>query len=221
MAILSTCCGCCNVRTGSMVTAVLMLIVCGMDLGVKFSVQMGVATAKYTGVFMDGVFALLCIFLIVGVAMNNRYLCMTWVIGAVVYLVMDLILCIAITVIMFVTPMAMDDFVINVTVAPNATPAPADEMIDFAFNMAIVVTIAVVWVLFLVVASIDIYCILVVYSHIQNLRESDQVDDQPSGPPPAYDPAAQAYSLEAAKVDPEPGVDRKDTPTTSTLITSA
>ncbi|XP_035697538.1 lysosomal-associated transmembrane protein 4B-like [Branchiostoma floridae] len=221
MAILSTCCGCCNVRTGSMVTAVVMLIVCGMDLGVRFSYSMGEAATKYIGVFMDGIFALLCIFLIVGVAVNNRYLCIAWVIGAIIYLVGDMLLCIVITVTVFVAQnnMVMDDIV---AIAPNATALHDAEMFDFARNMTIVITIAVAWVVFLVVACINIYCILVVYSHIQNLRERDQADDQPSGPPPAYEPAAQVYSLEAAKVDAEPRVDRKDTPaTSSTLVTSA
>ncbi|XP_019637404.1 PREDICTED: lysosomal-associated transmembrane protein 4B-like [Branchiostoma belcheri] len=219
MAILSTCCGCCNVRTGSMVTAVVMLIVCGLDLGVRFSYPMNGIETKYTGVFMDGIFALLCIFLIVGVAVNNRYLCLAWVIGAIIYLVGDMLLCIVITVTMFVAKNAMDDFV---TVPPNTIATPDAELFDFGLNMAIVITIAVVWVVFLVVACINIYCILVVYSHIQNLRERDQVDDQPGGPPPAYEPVAQGYSLEAVKVETEPRVNRKDTPaTSSTLITSA
>ncbi|KAI8517338.1 hypothetical protein Bbelb_059190 [Branchiostoma belcheri] len=159
------------------------MIVCGLDLGVRFSYPMNGIETKYTGVFMDGIFALLCIFLIVGVA--------------------------------------VDDFV---TVPPNTIATPDAELFDFGLNMAIVITIAVVWVVFLVVACINvsIYCILVVYSHIQNLRERDQVDDQPGGPPPAYEPVAQGYSLEAVKVETEPRVNRKDTPaTSSTLITSA
>eukprot|EP00058_Branchiostoma_floridae_P025280 XP_002610770.1 hypothetical protein BRAFLDRAFT_126311 [Branchiostoma floridae] len=184
---------------------------------------------------MDGIFALLCIFLIVGVAVNNRYLCIAWVIGAIIYLVGDMLLCIVITVTVFVAQnnmvmnnrylciawvigaiiylvgdmllcivitvtvfvaqnnMVMDDIV---AIAPNATALHDAEMFDFARNMTIVITIAVAWVVFLVVACINIYCILVVYSHIQNLRERDQADDQPSGPPPAYEPAAQVYSLE-------------------------
>ncbi|XP_019627157.1 PREDICTED: uncharacterized protein LOC109472028 [Branchiostoma belcheri] len=163
MAILQrSCCGCCDVKTGSIVVAVTWIVLTLIGLGyTSYSVY---ATSLFGAVSPTNIVLLIVyivnlithILLIIGVVQEARPLVLTWVIVTII--------CTAVSLIVY----------IYVTVASLALIATisAESEIQAAIVGASVAGIAIAWIIWGVFFILTVYGCLVVFSHYQNLRDA-------------------------------------------------
>ncbi|KAI8481127.1 hypothetical protein Bbelb_411410 [Branchiostoma belcheri] len=163
MAILQrSCCGCCDVKAGSIVVAIFWIVLTLIGLGyTSYSVY---ATSLFGAVSPTNIVLLIVyivnlithILLIIGVVQEARPLVLTWVIVTII--------CTAVSLIVY----------IYVTVASLALIATisAESEIQAAIVGASVAGIAIAWIIWGVFFILTVYGCLVVFSHYQNLRDA-------------------------------------------------
>ncbi|XP_078615959.1 uncharacterized protein LOC144884482 [Branchiostoma floridae x Branchiostoma japonicum] len=177
MAILkNSCCGCCNVRQGSIVVGVLFLILHLIDLGIKANNMSSMAAAGYSvsgtdaaSVAIDVVAIVIDALMIYGVIKAISTLLLVWVVFVVIILVAELIIVIVVT-------------VIALGLVGASAASPGAQGGAFGFILLILIP---VWIIYILILLLVIYGVLVVYSHYQNLRDG-VVDDGSAPPPGAY-----------------------------------
>ncbi|XP_078616052.1 uncharacterized protein LOC144884550 [Branchiostoma floridae x Branchiostoma japonicum] len=166
MAILQkSCCGCCDVKTGSIVVAVIWII-CTL-LGVGYVIFI-VATASVAGLVAPTGIILLIVYivnfithflLIIGVVQESRRLILTWVIVTIIGTAVSFIVYI------FDTILTMAQLRALATGGDNQLPQDV-------LKAAVAASLATIWAIWGVFFILTVYGCLVVFSHYQNLRDA-------------------------------------------------
>ncbi|XP_078696112.1 uncharacterized protein LOC144924604 [Branchiostoma floridae x Branchiostoma belcheri] len=198
MPIINTCCCCCSLKAGCIATAAIFLIVSGVDLAVRFATtgmlvhedalgspeagggrtkpsqcyqqksntderkneqcpgEAYMVEAAYSGIVFDLIFVIFCILLIVGAAKDNKWLCLAWVPYAITYVIVQVVIS------------------VQYTMAPvQNKPEQGSQEEQFR-----TVGLAIPWIIMGIVTALVIYCIIVVLSHYQNLRNKMKGQDR-------------------------------------------
>ncbi|XP_019637198.1 PREDICTED: uncharacterized protein LOC109479652 [Branchiostoma belcheri] len=162
----ASCCGCCSLRTGSIVIGVLHLVlslVAGGDYVYRWIQAMGNGVTSseevIIGVAVFGVSVLAAVLLIIGAAHNNSTLCLIWVVWAGLHLALVIALAIYAGVVTFV-----------LAVTPEDTTG--------FMGLVQILTISLLVVAVLIIAVLS-YGIVVVCSHYRDLKESPEVRSTP------------------------------------------
>ncbi|CAH1239666.1 Hypp5866 [Branchiostoma lanceolatum] len=163
MAILQrSCCGCCDVKTGSFVVAGIWIVLTLIGLGytgyrVSIVAAFGLVAPTDVVILIVYIVNLIThILLIVGVAQEVRPLILTWVIVTIICTVVSLIVYAYVTV---------------ATLGVIAAIAAGSDN-QSAILGAGIAGIAIVWIIWGVFFILTVYGCLVVYSHYQNLRDA-------------------------------------------------
>ncbi|XP_035697674.1 uncharacterized protein LOC118430761 [Branchiostoma floridae] len=162
----ASCCGCCSLRTGSIVIGVLHLVLSFVTGGFyvyRWIRAMGsdvVPTEEvFVGVAVFGVSVLVAVLLIIGATHNNPTLCLIWVIWAGLHLALAIALAIYAGV---------------VTFALSVGPNDAGGFVDLIRFLTIAL-MAIAGVIIVVLS----YGIIVVCSHYRDLKDSPEVRSTP------------------------------------------
>ncbi|KAI8517337.1 hypothetical protein Bbelb_059180 [Branchiostoma belcheri] len=112
--------------------------------------------AAYSGIVFDLIFVIFCILLIVGAAKDNKWLCLAWVPYAITYVIVQVVIS------------------VQYTMAPvQNKPEQGSQEEQFR-----TVGLAIPWIIMGIVTALVIYCIIVVLSHYQNLRNKMKGQDR-------------------------------------------
>ncbi|CAH1240422.1 Hypp6022 [Branchiostoma lanceolatum] len=157
---VNNCCECFGLRSGSLYTAIVYMVVAILNivLAIIGLASAGGEAARYGRIATDGLLVILCILLLIGVLKSNYVLCMIWVVGAVVWIVLTIVFGEVATIYA-----GKKTDVGSVTTVGGAAMATA---------------IGLMWGIIALEVVLLIYCAVVVYSHAQRLREE--------GIPPPY-----------------------------------
>ncbi|XP_035698197.1 uncharacterized protein LOC118431186 [Branchiostoma floridae] len=200
MPIINTCCCCCSLKAGCIATAAIFLIVSGVDLAVRFATtgmlghedalgspeeggggtkpsqclqqksqtdertddqcqgEAYMVEAAYSGIVFDLIFVIFCILLIVGAAKDNKWLCLAWVPYAVTYVIVQVVIS------------------VQYTMAPVQNKPEQDTQEET--EQFRTVGLAIPWIIMGIVTALVVYCIIVVLSHYQNLRNKMKGQDR-------------------------------------------
>ncbi|XP_078697821.1 uncharacterized protein LOC144925612 isoform X1 [Branchiostoma floridae x Branchiostoma belcheri] len=166
----NSCCGCCNIRAGSIFVGVLFANLHLTDLSLKaMSIRPGsqVYGLPAAGIAIDVLAILMCALMIHGVQKGKRVMLLVWVVFVVIILVVKLIIAIAITVLVTIAAeVAARSYFFRYV---NISAIPIEEI-----EAKI---LAQVWAIYIVTLLLTICGVLVVYSHYQNLRYGVLDDD--------------------------------------------
>ncbi|XP_035698198.1 uncharacterized protein LOC118431188 [Branchiostoma floridae] len=163
MAILQrSCCGCCDVKTGSIVVAIIWIILTLIGLGytsyrVYLVSLLGlVSPTDVVLLILYIVNFIVHILLIIGVAQEVRPLILTWVIVTIICTVVSLIVYVYVT-------------VATIAIIGALASGSDDQGVIVGAGVA---SLAIVWIIWGVFFILTVYGCLVVFSHYQNLRDA-------------------------------------------------
>eukprot|EP00058_Branchiostoma_floridae_P025279 XP_002610769.1 hypothetical protein BRAFLDRAFT_91561 [Branchiostoma floridae] len=114
--------------------------------------------AAYSGIVFDLIFVIFCILLIVGAAKDNKWLCLAWVPYAVTYVIVQVVIS------------------VQYTMAPVQNKPGQDTQEET--EQFRTVGLAIPWIIMGIVTALVVYCIIVVLSHYQNLRNKMKGQDR-------------------------------------------
>ncbi|XP_078586138.1 uncharacterized protein LOC144868018 [Branchiostoma floridae x Branchiostoma japonicum] len=91
---VNNCCECFGLRSGSLYIAVLYMVIGIFNIVMTIIglASAGGEVARYGRITTDGTLVLLCILLLIGVLKSEYSLCIMWVVGAVVWSVLTIVL---------------------------------------------------------------------------------------------------------------------------------